>query len=927
MLPAFDGDGLFVTIAPSLQASLLPARTVFSGTIKPILSAIGFVNPDEARKKFYVPDHNGVPMARTNVEGLLRIRCEELMVRPHESGVTALCGSLKKAFAGDDNAPFSKEIAFHTGKTVQDYSQTLSTMELEYFFPQIHSLTAAERLIPNAPAVVPIEHTGLRATAWEGNTVNSVTGRVFLRYKTANRVTISPADIEKVACLALEKQKIECGSKPILPIMADVVLIPYGKIRDAIANEDIAGMRFAYRVQVEAKVQIDGQPRNGVFYLWLDAEDKTGQVLQLVPFTNAATATGEMIVRDPSTITAYPSAIYPTVDFPIDDPSGTPSIYTLRLSRKFYRLDRYPSQGSPDPEVAALTSVFSNPAVPVFREWLDTLTTLANNPLNYQCVYDQTTLYPGIFYEQIDLMATLTRRVQEALTTGGLLSPPDFPGGYPITVKFNNSIGGCYGVAGGGYIAGFDLTFGLCKRPSGVTCPVATPGTNPIHDHTIVSHELGHLLTWHQYRYDPLVPLPKRDPNWCDPTNIRQPLGTPSTCPKPEDPDTLFHDFADAWANHFEDTNCVGGWAAKDEGGADTRKNCLKHDEGDGLPRLSKVSAPNVIDAGSKDSFPAHRALKTGAYANMQIAAAALWATREGIRSHLGPALGPAEYFRGFVHTLQSTGWLGSGYSTREDDLNVYRGLLDLEVKLANEWVKPTASTTRFLLSKITAGFARAGLFMIPPTCIDGKPSTTLPHYCPSGEDGGDAVIDIDDNDPANDERVFDVTHQNVDYLKRSGSEPTFLIWTGPTYTFYNASTNTTPVMTATTASPPCNTEYKVEAATDAAFTTNLVTGGWESLPTTGAKCFKWWPLNSAQWNALKGSSGETRVYYRVKTRKNSGAAELSSTSPAKGLFDVFGAVPPSYAVVNDTGISVYPPPPPVTDITPPIVPTGLRVD
>ena len=206
-----------------------------------------------------------------------------------------------------------------------------------------------------------------------------------------------------------------------------------------------------------------------------------------------------------------------------------------------------------------------------------------------------------------------------------------------------------------------------------------------------------------------------------------------------------FHDFADAWAHHFEDTNCVGGWVFKDADGLDANKNCLKHSEGGGLPRLSKVGPPDVIDLGSKDFFPGHLS-ERGGYANMQIAAAALWATREGIRSHMGPLLGPPRYFQSFVRALLSTGWLDIDDSNLDQDL--YRGLLDLEVKLANEWVKSTSTGTESLLSKITAGFAKAGIFLIPPSCIDADPSTVVPVYCPAspgGENGGDAVIDIEE--------------------------------------------------------------------------------------------------------------------------------------------------------------------------------------
>ena len=108
--------------------------------------------------------------------------------------------------------------------------------------------------------------------------------------------------------------------------------------------------------------------------------------------------------------------------------------------------------------------------------------------------------------------------------------------------------------------------------------------------------------------------------------------------------------------------------------------------------------------------------------------------------------------------------------------------MLDLEVKLANEWAKLPATGTKSLLSKVMAGFAKAGIFMIPQYCIDGYPVTDVPYYCPAssvpgedGENGGDAVIDIDDNDTADDVPVLGVPHQEVDYLKRSGPAPTFL--------------------------------------------------------------------------------------------------------------------------------------------------------
>ena len=162
-----------------------------------------------------------------------------------------------------------------------------------------------------------------------------------------------------------------------------------------------------------------------------------------------------------------------------------------------------------------------------------------------------------------------------------------------------------------------------------------------------------------------------------------------------------------------------------------------------------------------------------------------------------------------------------------------------------------------------------------------------MPFYSPAssvpgedGENGGDAVIDIDDNDTADDEPVLGVPHQEVDYLKRSGAAPTFLIWTGPRYRFSSGLANN-----GLTASAPCNKQYMVEAATDENFTMNLVTGGWTSLPTAGVPCFVRLPLPPTQWDTLKGGTVNNSCLYRVTTRMSSMSSsvqDIISTSPRK---------------------------------------------
>jgi len=926
-----DGISGFFPLAPKPHVGPLHAQEVFFDTVIPYLESIGLSEGDIRKGFSIIPSHDGIPISKTNVEELLRLRCG--------TSNTPVCRSLiKSRGARQESELLERETSFRAGQSFQEYKKALSREEREYFFPQTQPFLSCPKVPSQGLARVPIEHSGVRVTAWEDETGSSPTGRVFLKYQTTNCVAMSPKDVVTIATLALKKHALVCCSPAIEPSTAKLVLLPY-PASDKKLGKDEAGLRFAYRVPVAIKIQERTRSRMVWHYLWLDAQDKTGLVLQLVSLARYATAKGNMIVRNPSTREA------PLVDFPIDDKDdkvGTQATYTLQLQPQFERLDRYASPGASDPEVAADTSDF--------HTWLGAQSSPANDPPNYQCIYDQTSpLYPGIYYEQIDLMATLARQWKEVDSTGGLLS--GFPGGHPIKVIFNRSSSGCSGLAeteSAGPYQGPTITFGLCKRPSAsYTClGQSIQGTNPIHDHTLVAHEFGHILTEFQYRH--------RSEDWCHfsgPQGANVPFLT--ACPLPQLPSTSFHDFADAWAHHFEDTPCVGGWVSKGElneidnelglstSSVDPSLNCARHSENSGMPRLSQASLPDVKDPRSQDHFPEHLKKWDGPYARMQIAAAALWATREGLRSHLGSLFGPAAYFRAFVRSLLSTGWLGIDYERTFTEEHAYAGLFDLEVSLANEWVKSSVSVSRtaasetavsetaFLLGKIAAGFAKVGVFMVPPACLDSTKPSILPTSCSSGIDGGDAVIDIDDNDTSDDEKIDHekidgVTHQEVDYLKRGGSAPTFLIWTGPTYTFSRGN--------ATSVSPPCNKEYKVEAATDAKFTVNLVTKDWEVLPANGVPCFVRWTPDSAQWNTLRGSSGETRVFYRVKTRKSSAATVLSSTSPAKGLFDVYfpgKSVPPLYAVINDTGTPVYPelPSPPATDHVPLSPPQRLRIN
>jgi hypothetical protein len=261
---------------------------------------------------------------------------------------------------------------------------------------------------------------------------------------------------------------------------------------------------------------------------------------------------------------------------------------------------------------------------------------------------------------------------------------------------------------------------------------------------------------------------------------------------------------------------------------------------------------------------------------------------------------GTPQYFVRFVRALRTTGWFGTP-NPAGDDKGIYRGLLDLEVKMANQWATSGspggppgfAHNGPHTTSKVTGGFARAGIFLIPVQCIDGDIATTDAVRCPGGENGGDAVVDIDDGVPGDDVTIDAVLHPEWDYLDRGGSAPVFHVWTGPSYVFSGS--------TATLPNPsPCNTQFQVEVANDDAFSVNFRTSGFVSVntnPTDGTtpECYGTWSIPPVDWDALDDVD---RLFYRVRTRDALGGNEKLSTLPGAGLF----TPPPPYAVINGTG-------------------------
>lgn len=245
--------------------------------------------------------------------------------------------------------------------------------------------------------------------------------------------------------------------------------------------------------------------------------------------------------------------------------------------------------------------------------------------------------------------------------------------------------------------------------------------------------------------------------------------------------------------------------------------------------------------AEDQDVFPEHRAGgNTDVHADGQMAAWALWSARNGFEylASLG------EYGLN-IALLKAMTAAGVGVIDTQDDLDVHNAYLNILQKLATE----TKSSST--IHKVLSGFARAGI--------------TLSER--------DAIIDIND-----------------DFLaKTAATGPTFTVWTGRDYQFSGQNA---------TAANVFNTNYTVEVANDAKFTSNLVSSGNQTNVAVNAVGIPQgtWTMPASDWQKLRSG---TRLYYRVTTRDNSNGNLRESSKPGNKFLE---NIPPAFAVINDTG-------------------------
>lgn len=907
--PAFDGDSFFVSIPPKSVVTPPLVSQVFTGVIVPILQAIGFSHPQDIASP-----SNPTLLPPANLSELARDTCLELDGIPQ---LKEIC----EVMQGHSLSPElleQVEQAFQDGEgmSFQQFKADIERQRIQYVFRQ-------------HVEGVPIEHTGIIASRWEGETVTTVHGAVFNQFVVANEVVLMPPDAAQRALQALAMVRGVVGVQADPPTRVELLLLPDGAVMQKQELIALPALRYAYRMLIRGAIEVPGTPphaEGASWLLWLDAQ--TGRILQLAPQFNfiSTPARGRIWRRAPDTFTE-------TVPFEVDSAVG--GQYTLRLSGVFNQIDQRKGRLDVDDEVSISDSANGSSAT-----WAN----FDQDPINS----DATAIcecgpYGGNdAFRQVNAYAHLYRLWREfvyagtspssfpesALTVWVDSSSPDFahydanlPGqpNYDPTLdkgpNLNYAIGSLF-------VATDGCEKEDCRNEHGHSM-------NSAQDATSIAHEFGHLRT---------LRLQARRPcDWCD---MGMPCDGMTPCPVLSPTGhLLFHDFADAWANEYASTNCVGGWLASNRGDVRAHLNCAGMTaQGGGLPRrvtASNVSIPSTPgeEDDEKDHFPDHRIEgQRGGYADGQIAAAALWEVRKGMRSKCLPS-GTPQYLVRLTRALWDFGSppgttcpgtvcpdgtpcpeatmmcpRGTTPCSPTCDRDIYRYLHDLFVKMVHQWATSGqpgglpgfehngAHTT----NKVTSGFARAGIFSVPYQCIDGDPSTYDPCFCPleeGGENGGDAVIDIDDNDNSDDVTVDEVVHPEVDYLEAGGQRPTFHVWTGPRYQFIGGTA-------VTSVTPPCNAQFQVEVSNDADFPIgSTITSGFIWVDPMGETpdCYGIWKPTWPQWNLL---NDDERIYYRVRTRDAMGGNERISTMPIpSGSPDCNPlTVPPPYAIINPSG-------------------------
>ncbi len=858
--PAYDGDPFFVSL-PVTQVNVVTATEVRDQVIVPVLKAVGF---KRGMNGLAMPPTNGLNQPVGNFKGLAQAVAYEYanhrqLFRPETQEMLDVF--LGKTPPTED---INKAIELGEGMNFAQFVAGIERLEIQYPFQQVDGN-------------VPIEHTLLIASRWQEQGITSVWGALFNDYTIANTRRLTAPDATRLVASALSVVKGIPKLSPCQPprevgvesraSQSKVVVTPGCEVVDGPYlvlypySTDASGkvlLRYSYRMIVNAR----WFNQTGPFLLWLDADNT--KLLSVNPLIADATgATGAVFNRDPGVGST-------TNFFQVDPSSG--GQYTLKLAGILNRVD-YQGDGYNGLDVSIPDNTNGSSG---------TLANFNQSPINdaSQAVCSSGT---NKAFQQVNFFGALSRYYGVVLSQG-IFTP--FPTS-PWNPKVESASAGCN--------AWSSMDYGACQGYFDAACPnyvgPSTPFMNFAHDNTVVGHEFAHNIT-------PRL-TNARPADWCGTPPCAIPIGWGN-----------FHDLADFWADHFEQTNCTAGWVSKNIGGVvNNSLNCANSDEGGFLPRLHLVTVP-FNPAAPNDHFPEHRSIATGDYAEGQIGAAALWQVNLGMRSKCRPSGWPQFGVR-YQRALKNTGFLGFTPGYPGSDTDSYRLLYDLQAKMVDQWATSGspggppafAHNGPHTTNKVTGGFAKTGLFLVPYQCLDGNNATTDPSSCPTGENGGDSVVDIDDNDPSNDINVNGVAMYTHDFLKVGGTVATFQVWTGPRYKLDGASGASTLNNPA-----PCNAQFSVEVSTDPAFpgasttVSPFITVNTDPTNNATPQCFGTWTPSNADWTTLQAGGAGTRIYYRARTRDAANANERLSTQPGAGLW----TVPPPYAVFTTDGKSDY---------------------
>jgi hypothetical protein len=834
--PAYDGDSFFVTFPENRPSP----ENLREKVIAPTLRALGFEAGPEALRE---PPAGGVTIPAADFTVLAEAVQLEAASDPGFllPGTPAMIDVLVGGRPPDAAVNAALESAL--GMSFDEFVADVTRREILYPFHQVHDGT-------------PIEHTLLLASRWPGEGIASLQGSLIYHYVVVNEAVIdSPAVVANQAMQAIPGvqgvELPESGEGPVL------VLLPYGSSGEGIV------LRYAYRMILLARFCQQDVP----FLLWLDAED--GTLLKLEPLASDAaseTPRAEPVGARAAVYNRDPGVGTTTAWVQVDPPRD--GKYSLQNAEGLARID-FQEDGFDELDVAIPDDVEgSGLEVANFDQY----------PINdaSQALCDAGT---NKHFQQVHFFASLMRYRRYSLALG---VDPVFSLWWKPGVESPRA--GCN--------AWSNMSFGVCQGYLDPACPDYSDGSaslencmNFAQDNTVIAHEMGHNVTYELTN--------RRPAEWCGDEICAIPIGWRS-----------LHELADFWADHFESTNCIAGWTCKNVGGVDASLGCRSHSEAAGMPRLHELSVP--FDPGAPgDHFPEHRRLaadeyrgfaepeREAAYADMQIGAAALWQLQLALRSKSRSA-GLLPFAPRLARALRKTGF--DGFTPEPNDLGIYRYLHDLEEKLVEEWASPADHDGAHLAHEVTASFARAGLFLVPYQCLDADPASHDSHFCPSGGDGGDAVIDVDDNDPGDDYEIRGVRHPEADYLEIGGPPPTFHVWTGPLYRFDSAGA------AELTGSVPCNGRYRVEASTDPTFPPGETVDSGQVEVSADPGCYGAWTPTAEPWRRLQAGGPGTRLYYRVTTWDGSGGNPRISTAPGNGQWPL----PPPYVVLTDDGTPRY---------------------